>query len=354
MPLAWFGWVCASAAGTIDGRLTNATLPYLGSCALGFYLGLLALAPSSQLRMFWLVLLACFAAMLAVGFQQHFGGLEDVRQHVRSTPGWQQLPAEYLRRLESNRIWATLFYPNTLAGVLLLLLPVLAVMVWRLGEAWSPAVRASCTSALLLAGLACLYWSKSKTGWLIALVLGAFWLFRLPVSPRVKRGLAGVGLALGIAAFGIRFSGYFGAGATSLEARKDYWAAAWTTACANPVLGTGPGTFAANYRRLKPADAEMAQLTHNDYLQQACDSGFPAALMYLGFIGGSLVWLRRTCSGDMTRFAVWTGLLGWACQSWMEFGLYVPALGWSAFWLLGWLWGSEGTSDAAKAWTFNG
>jgi len=32
--------------------------------------------------------------------------------------------------------------------------------------------------------------------------------------------------------------------------------------------------------------------------------------------------------------------LGWALQSLLEFGLYIPALAWSAFALLGWLVGN--------------
>jgi hypothetical protein len=53
----------------------------------------------------------------------------------------------------------------------------------------------------------------------------------------------------------------------------------------------------------------------------------------------SLQRLHRRCSLDELRFATWLGLLGWALQSFVEFGLYVPAVGWTAFWLLGWLWG---------------
>ena len=41
----------------------------------------------------------------------------------------------------------------------------------------------------------------------------------------------------------------------------------------------------------------------------------------------------------LAAFAIWVGLLGWALQSAVEFGLYVPAVGWAAFWLFGYLWG---------------
>jgi len=35
------------------------------------------------------------------------------------------------------------------------------------------------------------------------------------------------------------------------------------------------------------------------------------------------------------RFALWLGLLGWALQGLVEFGLYIPALAWPAFTFLG-------------------
>jgi uncharacterized RDD family membrane protein YckC len=40
-------------------------------------------------------------------------------------------------------------------------------------------------------------------------------------------------------------------------------------------------------------------------------------------------------------FAVWTGVFGLALQSFVEFGLYIPALAWPFFLLLGWLWGQD-------------
>jgi hypothetical protein len=67
-----------------------------------------------------------------------------------------------------------------------------------------------------------------------------------------------VGFGLGI--FAVRFHNYFAAGATSVGARFDYWRAAVQTTIANPLLGTGPGTFQRPYAQLKSPEAEMARL----------------------------------------------------------------------------------------------
>src|SRR5436853_1280041 len=74
--------------------------------------------------------------VLTFGWDQHLGGLEETRRYFfaylydHSTA----LPPEYLKKIRSERIYSTLFYPNALAGVLLLLLPTMLVTIWRLPE----------------------------------------------------------------------------------------------------------------------------------------------------------------------------------------------------------------------------
>jgi putative inorganic carbon (HCO3(-)) transporter len=153
-------------------------------------------------------------------------------------------------------------------------------------------------------------------------------------------GIAAVILAVGLAGFWFKYQDYFEKGATSTSARLDYWRAAWQTFLANPVLGTGPGTFMVSYKQIKAPESEMARLAHNDFLQQASDSGLPGFLAYAGFVWLSLVllWRRRSLASSFMFRGIWLGLAGLAAQSLVEFGLYVPALAWPFFLLLGWLW----------------
>ena len=169
---------------------------------------------------------------------------------------------------------------------------------------------------------------------------------------------------------------FFQKGATSVIARFDYWNAAVRTALAHPLFGTGPGTFAKPYQRLKKPESEMARLVHNDYLEQASDSGWPGFFSYTVFIAAALFYAyprriaapaediraspapastakavshasgkdRVLATGDpgpqsavWPAFALWLGTLGWALQGMLEFGLYIPALAWPAFAFLGWL-----------------
>jgi O-antigen ligase len=145
-----------------------------------------------------------------------------------------------------------------------------------------------------------------------------------------------------LAVFGFRFADYFESGAASASARVDYWEAAFKTARTNPIFGTGPGTFQIPYAKVKRPDSEMARLTHNDYLQQASDSGFAGMVLYTGLVFGSLLFLYRPARLRPEQFVVWLGLTGWALHSVVEFGLYIPAIAWPAFTMLGWLWATSG------------
>lgn len=344
LPLVWLAWVVVSGRSSISPPLTRITVIHLATVALCYCLGVLALSSTNSTKLFWAGLLAGFALMILIGCQQHFGGLQATRQFVYSQAGWEKLPPEYLKRLASDRIFATMLYPNALAGALLLLLPAMTVVSWQLSERLTQPTRLLLSGLVLVGGLACLYWSGSKAGWLFALAQAVVLLAGLPLSRQWKLAVIGGLVAAGLMVFCVRFSAYFGKGAPSASARFQYWNAAARVFLAHPWMGTGPGTFKTNYQRLKAPEAEMAWLAHNDYLQQACDSGFPAATAYALFIWGSIVKLRHRCAQQPVRFAVWLGLMGWSLQGLTEFGLYVPASGWTAFFLFGWLIGQRDTS----------
>ena len=84
----------------------------------------------------------------------------------------------------------------------------------------------------------------------------------------------------------------------------------------------------------------MTRLVHNNYLEQACDSGVLGFTAFAVFVFGSLAVLYRKLDMDLIRFAALIGVFGWAAQGFVEFGLYIPAIAWPAFLFLGWLLGS--------------
>jgi O-antigen ligase len=81
----------------------------------------------------------------------------------------------------------------------------------------------------------------------------------------------------------------------------------------------------------------MARLAHNDYLEQFSDSGIVGGIFYSSWIVLSLAVIERRVwrSNNLMSFAIFIGLLGWFAQGFGEFGLFIPALAWTAFTLLG-------------------
>ena len=373
LPAAWLGWQLLSFLQTENQAMSQATVIHFASCLAAFYLGLFVLG---RMRLAKLALWGATLGLmlnLADACIEKFGGLEQTRnniiaqiesgkldpatlpakardagktippeiekQIVTLPPGTaakvRQLPIELVKRMYSTRLYGHMFYPNALAGVILLLLPVSLALVLGQGRWRLP--RAVLALGLAAVGLACLYWSGSKAGWLIAIALLGAWFLHLPVPKKLKLGLAGAAMVLGLAGFAVKYADYFDRGATSVGARFGYWSAAAQTVMKEPLLGTGPGTFQIAYKRHRAPGAEPTRLTHNDYLQQASDSGWPGFALYAAFIGGAAWVLARRRLDDPLLIAVRLGLLAWALQGFVEFGLYIPALAWPAWLMLGWL-----------------
>jgi hypothetical protein len=335
----WLVWQLFSHTQSVDQRLSTATLVHFAACGVSFLIGWLALGHLRSLNWFWALVLLGFSYVLISGFDQHHGGLEATRRAIYEQPNWQLYPKEYLLRLQSNRIFSTLVYPNAFAGVILLLLPISLWQFWEISTRWHRLARAVGFGLLTYLAVACLYWTGSKGGWLIALAMGLVLILHLSIPPKMKLAIMTACAVLGLVFFFVRYSGYFQKGATSVSARFIYWQAAIETVKSKPIFGTGPGTFSIAFAKIKPPEAEMAKLTHNDFLEQASDSGILGGLSFSAFVFGSMYLLyRQRPPGKWDYLLLWTGLLGWTMQSFIEFGLYIPAISWPAFLFLGFLW----------------
>ena len=362
LPLLWFGWQLLSTTQTVDGNLTAATLWQFAGCVACYFLGALVLG--REWVMCWLLagILAAFALCLIKGINQRLVEFPQSRQVLLEgeRADWTNIPPAMFAEMKRNRVIittngmdvanpailakfakgrvnGTLVYPNALAGLILLLLPVSLVLAFNRTKPLRPPIRAAVIALTVFLGGTAFFWTGSKLGWLIAMAIGGACLFRLPWPMRLKlAALAGI-LLIGLVIFAVRFHGYFAAGATSAGARFDYSRAAVQITCQHPLLGTGPGTFQRPYERLKSTAAEMARLAHNDYLEQFSDSGIAGGVFYVAWIVVSLATIGRRVwrSGDPMTFALFAGLLGWFVQGLGEFSLYIPALAWTAFTLLG-------------------
>jgi O-antigen ligase len=357
LPLAWCCWQLVAASGTSDAYLTACTVKHFIATVLCFFLGFFTLGGIRQLGGFWLALIICFLLVMAAGWSQRFGGLDQTRQYffLYIYPQMKEVPPEYLKKMASNRIFGTLFYPNTLAGAIILLFPPILVVIWNMKSWLTASARAFLVGVVGFWTLPCLYWSGSKGGWLVVLFLALLGVLRLPFSRNLKILAVAVVLLTGATGFTIKYRAFFEKGATSVVARFDYWKAALLISRSHPWLGTGPGTFGRAYQDIRDPRSEPARLAHNDYLQQLSDSGFVGFVTYAGFVVAALILsyppafprarkvMPESAAPELEaeeadlryRFGVWLGLLGWFVQSLFEFGLYVPGSAWIAFALLG-------------------
>lgn len=362
LPLLWFGWQLFSATQTVDVDLTATTLWQFFGCIAGYFLGAFLFGNERALRWLLIGILAAFALCLVRAIDQRLFEFPASRQILveGEKANWTNLPPELVQEMKrtqviiqtngvdvanpvilakfaKGRVNGTLVYPNALAGAVLLLFPVSLAFAFNSTKRLRPAIRALVIALTLFLGGAGFFWTGSKLGWLIAIAAGGSWLFTLKWPTRLKLILLTAIMVIGLGVFTVRFHNYFAKGATSVVARFDYWRAAAQTTLAHPLLGTGPGTFQRPYAQLKSPDEEMARLTHNDYLEQFSDSGIAGGLFYGAWILTALAIIGRRFwnSDNPMAFAIFIGLASWFVQGVGEFGLYIPALAWTAFTLLG-------------------
>jgi O-antigen ligase len=361
LPLLWFGWQLIAATQTVDADLTAATLWQFFDCVACYFAGALVLRRKTALHLLLAGVLAAFAFCLVRAVDQRLVEFPQSHQMLveGARDGWTNLPPEMLLEMKreqivittngvdvanpvvlakfaKGRVMGTLVYPNALAGAVLLLLPLALTLAFG-AKKLRPAIRAIVIALTCFLGGAGFFWTGSKLGWLIAMGIGGLYLLRLNWPARLKITTLAIVAILGLGIFAVRFHNYFAAGATSAGARLDYWRAAVQTTVNNPLVGSGPGTFQRPYAQIKSPDAEMARLAHNDYLEQFSDSGIPGGIFYGAWIILALVTIVKRVwkTGNQFIFATFIGLLGWFVQGIGEFSLYIPALAWTAFILLG-------------------
>lgn len=362
LPLIWLGWQFLSATNTVDIDLTTATLWQFSGCVACYFLGALIFAREKMSRWLLIGVLAAFTFCLVRAVNQRI--FEFPLEHQMLTEGersgWTNYPPDsviamkldgviittngvdvanpiIMAKFEKGRVSGTLVYPNALAGIILLLWPVSLALAFGGTKNLKPLIRLAVLVLTIFLGAAALFWSGSKLGWLIAIGVTGLTLLRLDWPKKLKGLAVATILIVGLGVFVIRFNHYFTTGATSAGARLDYWRAAIQTTKTHPSFGTGPGTFQRPYAQLKLPNSEMARLTHNDYLEQFSDSGLVGGLTYISWIGIALafVWKKSWSSRDYFIFAISIGVLAWFIQGLGEFSLYLPALGWTTFTLLG-------------------
>lgn len=263
-----------------------------------------------------------------------------------------------LGRTQAEQFWhrsAGMFgVPNSLAGVLELVLPFL--LVWFGSRSVSVTRKVLCAwlAALLLGALLL---TGSRGGWLATALALALW--PLLSGRGWKRGVLGGAGVLAALALGLTVAYKFlPAAQTRIEpflrgefeaSRPLLWRAGWELWQRAPVLGTGAASYNILFDQVRPLGyRQEPHWTHNDYLNTLSDYGAVGFALWAG-AGVTLLWLawrrvhelRRANTAGLPaldsargRFGLWLGLGAYCVHLSVDFHTKIPALAWMFAWML--------------------
>jgi len=278
---------------------------------------------------YWLIGAWSVGILLAVAlaYQQYFWGFDALEQYIaEQREAGAQISGVIAAKNADRRTHLPFDLPNSLAGFLLLALPVLLIGVQRFAKRFEPE-KYSKIFLMSVAGLGVIgvfFTTRSRAAFL-ALVLtlvvaGVFYLKSVKL-----RLLAGI-LAVIVIAGGSLYVKESGRGFGSMTVRFDYAKVALEMVDSMPLSGRGWGEFHYYYMMNKSNTSEEApQATHNIVLDFAAQSGVLAGvavilLMLYPFIH---LLVRRRWNWESILLAA--GLLAFEIHSLADVNLQVPS-----------------------------
>lgn len=317
-PVPWLGW-----------------LDWFGWCnvAATFWVALNGIQSGAPRRVLFGILIGL--ALVAVGLACHQRFVQP-----EWLPGGRQQAAQFVGRSSGP-----FGIPNSLAGLLLLLLPATGALAWR-GGATARAGWGWVTAVLAFG----LFLTLSRGAWLsLALALVAWPLFASRSRWRRRLAVAGGALAA-ITLVTAMLYAFAPVARARLErlatdtgelSRPILWRAAGQLWRAEPLTGTGAGSFNVLFERHRPGGfVDKPQWVHNEYLNTLSDYGAIGLLLTAGAVVW-VVWIgrRRRRGGERSlgtsmaldaravAAALSVGCLAFALQLGVDFHLKIPALG---------------------------
>lgn len=242
----------------------------------------------------------------------------------------------------AGRLSGSFGIPNSLAALMLLVLPGAVAMAWRgRGRGWR-----RLGVGLTVVFLAALFLTVSRGAWLSAGLTVAsvpLWWGRGAWWRRL-----GVSLAL-VVAGGVLLTAVVGVSPVAHarlsalvrdlgeRSRPIMWKGAWQLHRDAPVWGTGAGSYAVLFERHRPEFfQDDPNWPHNDYLGTLSDYGWLGVGLSFGVAVAVAVWAYRNRgrgTGDRDESVRWLrrggalGVMAFALSLGVDFHLKIPALG---------------------------
>jgi putative inorganic carbon (HCO3(-)) transporter len=289
-----------------------------------------------------------------LGLYQFALGFEEQARAVREqiVP---HLQDAYLARLARGRVYSVFVYPNSFAGFLLAVLP-LVLFYGFIHRVWfTKGNLQKGIVYILLLPLPCIlsfFLTQSKAGYLTLFLVAVAAVIAARRKIRLRPGILLTGLialivilsAILLTPPGRRL--ILEKGGYTFEARIAYWRAGLKMIPRNPIIGSGFNSFGLLYSRYQLPGPHEAKSAHNNYLQILVETGILGFICFLGvWVFGLAAGFRhvrkylasenRLSSADAL---VLSGLLGVACfliHGFADFDLYVPGIAMTIWLCLG-------------------
>ena len=287
-----------------------------------------------------------------IGLYQYFIGLDRMIQDVyRNIP--QEQWGDYIARIERGRVFSTFTYPNSLAGFLLISIPlsILFPFLYRKwfyqNNMWKGIVY---VLLVILPSLFSFIVTESKGGYIaFAIIVLVALIFTMPYISKIYRiviiialvGLISISIVL---SFTLSGRNLIAKGAYTFEERVEYWRAAVKMIPLRPVFGSGFFSFAPMYNKFRSVEANDTQTVHNNYLQILVETGFTGFILFLsfwiticlfglGFLISNIKSQNFSEYKNIITIASLLGIFGFLLHNIVDFDLYIPGITFSAMFL---------------------
>jgi len=297
----------------------------LFSCIAVYYLTIHTVNSRSRIKQLVYLLLGISVFLALFGLVKSAG--------LNPFPWW-----DYAHQANTTTLSATFGNRNHLAGWMELSIAlVLGFAIFQHKSRWK-----SISLALVLLLITALVFSQSRGGWiamLAAFMCMSFLLYRSNrlITSRWAVIMVNVVFVVGFIVVSSTpvtdrvLTAEAGFNDGSLASRITTWSGVVDLAKANPLLGTGPGTFAVSFPKYQPPGFQAHLIyAHNDYLDFTSELGF-GLLVIIAWMAVALYrhgLYKMRSKSTLTRGVTLGGLTGITAilvHSFVDFNLHIPA-----------------------------
>jgi hypothetical protein len=316
-------------------------------------------------------LLTLVAVAMVVGAQalyQHFVGLDALKAELMQRTNMDgDFRAALLARAQSGRVFANFSLPNTLAGLVTMILPIQVGLLrtsfvhsrlLELWPRWITILRSPLARLTLVVGILQSIWvlalTQSFGGWVcLCCSLGAVLFLWLCQRGRRADWIISAGLVLTLAGSWLAWTSYkrgfrlwnLSAAENPIILRLITYRTALDIFRDFPVTGVGLGNYGTHNPRYQTSPRLVTQFAHNTPLQLLSEAGVSLIAVFVCVGVAGIRWkssqnqiLGHSLSGDPLYLGMMGSLIAWLVHNGLDIDFYFPSLGALGFLVLGLFW----------------